>query len=154
MNSVEINNPVQCRLSHRLIRETILQALKRLRRGAGEISVVLVDFSAIRRLNRQYRGLDRVTDVLSFAGQAPDEFKLTSGRPPLSGGEIIICYPQASKQAKENGHGVGEEVKILLVHGLLHLLGYDHETAGDAREMEEMEEKILKRAQLSQRLFD
>jgi probable rRNA maturation factor len=94
--------------------------------GAG-ISVVLCGDSRMRRLNREWRGVDRTTDVLSFSSGAVRD-RLPRRLPPGTFlGDLAISLPCAERQARRFGHGTGREVQILLTHGLLHLLGYDHE---------------------------
>jgi probable rRNA maturation factor len=85
----------------------------------------------LRRVNRQFRGKDKATDVLSFPGE---EGHL---------GDILISVPTARRQATEAGHPVERELKILLLHGLLHCLGHDHET--DSGEMERLERRLRRR---------
>ena len=106
---------------------------------ALEVSVAVVGDSVIKRLNRQYRHKDKVTDVLSF-GELENKNKAPVGYL----GEIVICYPQAVRQAKKAKHTVLKELQILFTHGFLHLLGYNHEKASEAAEMEGLEAKILK----------
>jgi len=90
--------------------------------SAASLSVALVGDAAMRRLNATFRGKDRTTDVLSFpAGGGPDP----GSRRLL--GEIAISLPQAARQARAAGHPLAREARILLIHGYLHLLGYDHE---------------------------
>lgn len=104
-----------------------------------EVSVALVDNLTIKRLNKRYRHRDAVTDVLSFA------FKEEAGFPsPASRylGEIIIAYPRARQQAKANKHSVQHEVVTLLVHGFLHLAGFDHQTDSQSRRMDRHADKI------------
>lgn len=113
--------------------------------GAVEVGLIFVDDEDIRELNARYRGLDRPTDVLSFGlreGEEPDEFVLP---PDIEArlGDIVISYPRAVSQAEEYGHSVAREVGYLFVHGLLHLLGYDHETEEDKAVMREKEESAL-----------
>lgn len=105
------------------------------------VSVAFVSEAEIRRLNRQYRGKDKVTDVLSFN---LDEGDLL--------GEILLCYPQARRQAKELRHGVREELLFLLVHGLLHLHGFDHERPKDAARMFPLQTRILEGLSIDPRL--
>ncbi len=81
----------------------------------------------MRRVNRLYRKKDKVTDVLSFE---------------LPLGDVLICYPQAKRQAAERGHTVTQEVVDLIIHGVLHALGYDHEKLKDARLMLPLQQKI------------
>lgn len=107
-----------------------------------EVSVALVDDARIRELNRDYRGKDRPTDVLSFPMN--EEIETGDDRLFLLG-DVVISLPTAARQAGEYGWGLGEEIARLAVHGTLHLLGYDHE--GDEAEAEDMrrrEEEILR----------
>ena len=103
------------------------------------ISVGLVGDKEIKKLNQIYRGRKQITDVLSFS-----ELESNDG-PKVKNylGEIVICYPQALRQAKKMGHPVKEELELLLIHGFLHLLGYDHEGNEEAKLMRGLEEKIL-----------
>lgn len=94
------------------------------------LSVVVVGRSAMQALNKEYRSEDSVTDVLSFPYDA-------------ASGEIVICYPQAVAQAKQKQAPVNTELAWLLIHGILHVLGYDHETAEDAKIMRPLERTIL-----------
>ena len=106
-----------------------------------ELSLLLCDDAFILPLNRDYRGKDRPTDVLSFSQREegdPDD-------PVL--GDVIISIERAQEQADERGHALGVELALLLVHGILHLLGYDHEEEEEAEEMEAKEREIL--AQIS-----
>lgn len=104
-----------------------------------EIEFALVTGEAMQKLNRQYRGKDRPTDVLSFP--SPEVFRCQGKL-----GELIICYPVLKKQALEIKHSSKAELRVLLVHGLLHLLGMDHELGPkDARLMALYEGKILKK---------
>lgn len=87
----------------------------------GQVTVLLTSDEAIRRLNRQFRGKNKTTDVLSFpAMQGPGTEEMA--------GDLAISVPTASKQAGEQGHPLATEIKVLILHGLLHLAGYDHET--------------------------
>jgi len=98
------------------------------------VSVAFVNKQSIRRLNKQYRGKDKATDVLSFE----------HGEDGLLG-EILICYDVASKQAQEKSVSTRAEVLLLITHGLLHLLGFDHKKKKEAEAMETLQKKILKR---------
>jgi len=103
----------------------------------SELSVVLTDDETIQQLNRDYRGIDKPTDVLSFAQQEAEG--------PNLGilGDVIISLPTAQRQADERGHPLAVEVRILLVHGLLHLLGFDHEDDEERQEMAAAEQVLL-----------
>ena len=112
--------------------------------GPSELGVVVTDDATVRELNRRYLGVDEPTDVLSFGlGETDDTpFALPPDEAP-SLGEVIIAYPTAVRQAEEEGHSVEAEVAHLLVHGVLHLLGYDHSEAEDERIMRRREDEIL-----------
>lgn len=104
------------------------------------VSVVVVDKEKIHEINRIYRNVDRVTDVISFAfedneGITPDGVRIL--------GEIYLCIDKAKEQAKEYGHSDKREICYLAIHGLLHLLGYNHEKVEDKSIMREKEEEIL-----------
>lgn len=101
--------------------------------------MLLVGDRAMRTLNRTYRGKDRTTDVLSF----PLQEGANTGLQPQMLGDIVISLPAAGRQARAAGGTVREEVDRLLVHGFLHLLGYDHERGGaEARRMEARERRL------------
>ena len=104
--------------------ETVLTAQSAL--TGRKLTIVITDNDAVRALNRQYRGLDAPTDVLSFpAGPLPVDLP---DEPPYLG-DLVIAYPYALAQAEQEGHDPGDSLALLVVHGTLHLLGYDHDTA-------------------------
>ena len=107
----------------------------------AEISIVLVSDRKIRELNRRWRKKDRPTDVLAFAQR---EGKFADPHDPLLG-DVVISVERAAAQAKERGHSLEKEIDLLLVHGLLHLLGFEH-TRGKkrAREMAAKEKELLR----------
>ncbi len=111
-------------------------------RPAGQISLALGDSKTIQRLNKIYRGKNQVTDVLSFSESEEPTRKIATFFPGYLG-EIIICYPQAVKQAKKQQKSLKSELELLFVHGVLHLLGYDHEERGENQVMRGLEKKIL-----------
>ena len=113
-----------------------------------EVSVLLVDDAEIRKLNQAYRGKDSATDVLSFPleEEREDEIEpLVIGGPKgRMLGDIVVSVETAAAQAQAYGHSLEREMTFLLVHGLLHLLGYDHERSeADEKKMRLEEEKIL-----------
>ncbi len=117
-----------------------------------EISLVITGEKRIRTLNKRYRGIDKVTDVLSFGNDAVNKTATNKTakfiNPPddiARLGEIFICYFQAAKQAKQKKHSVKKEVAILLIHGILHLLGYEHKGDYEKSEMKVKEVEILER---------
>jgi probable rRNA maturation factor len=89
------------------------------------VTVVITDDDQIQALNRDYREMDQPTDVLAFAAQEGEAFILPEGEPPYLG-DVIVSYPTALAQATEAGQPVTAELALLVVHGCLHLLGYDH----------------------------
>lgn len=107
----------------------MLQALSLLE---AELSVVLCDDAFMRSLNRRYRGRDRTTDVLAFAMSEGARMPTVAGSPL---GDVVISLPTAARQARSAGRGTIEEITMLLAHGLLHLLGFDHRTAAEERRM-------------------
>jgi probable rRNA maturation factor len=109
---------------------------------SGEVDVLLARDSTLRRLNREFRGKDMATDVLSFP--AAEEF---GGEDAGGfGGHVAISLETAARQAREHGHGLREEVRVLLLHGLLHLSGMDHEA--DRGEMAAREAELRERLRL------
>jgi len=124
--------------------------------GAG---IVIANDETLRRLNRDFRGVDQVTDVLSF-GDSPGEWE---GDAPPAGataagvdfpgqpegarslGEVIISYPQAERQARERGLPTERELALLVVHGMLHLLGHDHAEPDETATMQRLEREALAR---------
>lgn len=104
------------------------------------VSIVLVDNEYIHKINKEYRNVDRETDVISFAFM-DDETNPESGVTDL--GEIYISLEKAHSQSEEYGHSFKRELCFLLTHGLLHLLGYDHMTEEDEKEMFGLQEEVL-----------
>ncbi len=105
-----------------------------------EVSIIITDDEQLRQLNRSFRGIDETTDVLAFpmAQIDPDSGKLYLG-------DILISLEQAKAQSKLHGNSLEEELQLLVVHGTLHLLGYDHIDPVDKERMWEAQEKILRR---------
>ena len=96
------------------------------------LSVVFVDNAYIQNLNQQFRGIDAPTDVLSFPADEPPVD--IDDEPPYIG-DLIVAYPYASEQATREGHPLNDSLSLLVVHGTLHLLGYDHDTPENRAEM-------------------
>ena len=111
----------------------------------GDVSIAVVSDRRMRALNRQFRGKDVATDVLSFpATQMPGVSSFL--------GDVVIASGVATRQAREAGHPVGTELKVLALHGLLHLLGYDHDT--DGGKMARAEARLRKKAGLREGLIE
>jgi probable rRNA maturation factor len=118
------------------------QALRAVGAERRDATIVFVSDQAIRKLNREFRGKDYITDVLSFPSKA-EAFE-TENKASL--GEVVISARRAVEQAKQNGLTFENEVEQLILHGLLHLCGYDHET--DKGEMNRLELKLRKRLRI------
>ena len=113
-----------------------------------EVSLVFTDSETVKTLNRDYRGIDEPTDVLAFY-MLPQKGAASSFALPPDGvtrlGEVIISFPQAQLQAREQGHSLQRELALLVIHGVLHLLGYDHEEAGEGKKMKAREKELLEK---------
>ena len=129
--NVEVSGSIP-RLSRREIaaftRKVLLAAAEEMR----QVSIALVDDATMRNLNRKFRGKNKTTDVLTFPGE--------------DGCEIVISVDQARRQARQEKHSTATELRYLLVHGILHGLGYDHET--DSGEMNELEVDVREKVGL------
>lgn len=112
---------------------------------SDEVSVVFCDDAYIRQLNRDYRGQDKATDVLSFALDEGEEPDVHDGPAQHLLGDIIISLDTAARQAEDYGHTLERELAYLAIHGMLHLLGYDHMDEADQQEMRTEEEYVLTR---------
>jgi probable rRNA maturation factor len=110
----------------------------------GQVTMLLTTDFAIRRLNRQFRGKNKATDVLSFPADVPGPMKIA--------GDLAVSVDAARRQAGERGHSLATEIKVLTLHGLLHLAGYDHET--DKGEMARREQKLRAKFHLPQGLIE
>ena len=121
--------------------EAALAAAPRL--TAAEINILLTPDSAVKKLNATYRGKDKPTNVLSFPAYEPDErHRAPSGSTPMLG-DIAVAFGVSAREAKTEGKTLKEHLSHLVVHGVLHLLGYDHTHDDDATTMERRETKIL-----------
>jgi len=126
-------------INARQLRELGERALRTIGSSKQTATVVFVGDAAIRKLNKQFRGKDQVTDVLSF----PNEAERFEAENQSQLGEVVIAVERAATQAKQNGLTFSNEVAQLILHGLLHLCGYDHET--DNGEMNRLELKLRKK---------
>ena|SRR3989339_16390 len=131
--NIEINNRTRHKLDIKLIKTVTARFLKQYSSANREVSIALVGDRVMRRLNREYRGRDKVTDVLSFSGEG-DYF-----------GEIIIDYAQIKRQAKKFSPSPRAEFIFILVHGLLHLAGYDDKSEKGKKEMERLGHEFIKK---------
>jgi probable rRNA maturation factor len=117
------------------LRRWLQTCLRRLRHSRAEVSVLLTDDAAVRRLNRRYRGVDRATDILSFGMR--ELRRPGDPLPPRADllGDLVVSLTTVRRQAAAAGRAFRDELREILAHGLLHLLGYDHARPADARRM-------------------
>lgn len=129
MTDLEINNLTRTRIDKKFLKKVGRKTLKILKIKLPEISVVIVGDTKIKVLNKKYLKRNRVTDVLAF-----------------NYGEIFICLPQAKRQAKKLGHSLKKELGILLIHGLLHIAGYDDQTKKGYNKMANKQKELWEKA--------
>ena len=150
MNIEVTNRQRKYRIDRQSIKKNADYILSLCRAGDAELSILIVNNRAMRTLNRRYRGIDKPTDVLSFLpSPAPFTYRgggAGDGKPLRFLGDIVISMEKIHAQAAERGHSPDKEFKILLIHGILHLLGYDHEVSrAEAQRMRREEKLILSR---------
>ncbi|WP_110953310.1 rRNA maturation RNase YbeY [Massilibacillus massiliensis] len=117
--------------------------------GTAEVSVTLTNNTHIQQINREYRNKDAATDVISFALNEGEEPQIIDGPEINMLGDILISIERAVEQAEAYGHSVEREVAFLTVHGMMHLLGYDHIDEEDRKEMRKEEEYVLQHLGIS-----
>lgn len=141
MNSFEIiNNTDEDIKELEEVKNVVKYALEYQKINNAIFSIIIVDEDTIHLLNKEYRGIDRVTDVISFALEDDKTFNVSDVRVL---GDIYICLSKAREQSKEYGHSFLRELSFLSIHGLLHLLGYDHMTEEDEKIMFSLQDEIL-----------
>jgi probable rRNA maturation factor len=119
-------------------------------RARGDIAIAIVSDARMTTLNKQFRKKDKATDVLSFPSDAPPASRLA----PRSLGDIVIARGVARRQARDAGHSYAIELKVLALHGLLHLLGYDHHDPADEGRMARVERRLRAKGGLRAGLID
>ena len=129
---IEINNKVGCQIDLKLMEKVIKAFGQTYKLNHKELSLVFVSGAEIKKLNNIYRGLNQATDILSFNGE--DDFL----------GELVICYSQIKRQAGKFNNSAEQELIFILVHGLLHLIGYDDKAEAERLVMIKMGEKFIK----------
>ncbi len=146
--SISVNEEFQGLVDEEQMRKIAQAVLKA--EGVSEpyqVSLVFTDSRTVRELNRDFRGLDEPTDVLAFymlPRKGTDQF---FAHPPdgiTRLGEVVISYPKTKEQAKEQRHSTERELTLLVIHGILHLLDYDHEEPEQQEEMRTKEEELLR----------
>ena len=126
-------------------------------RARGDVAIAIVSDARMAILNKQFRKKDKATDVLSFPSDAPRAFRLApraSRLAPRSLGDIVIAGGVARRQARDAGHSYATELKVLALHGLLHLLGYDHHNPADEGRMARLERRLRATGGLCAGLID
>lgn len=143
MENVEIFNETNEKIEELDILKPLLEHAKEIEQLKNielEFSVIIVDNKKIHEINKQYRNIDRPTDVITFALEDYEDVKFDNYRPL---GDIYISIDKAKEQAKEYGHTLKRELAFLTIHGFLHLLGYDHMEKEEEKIMFEKQEMIL-----------
>jgi len=140
---VQVARPFTAHVDAQQVQEVVREVLvQEGLSGEGELTVVITDDDRVRELNRRYRGVDSPTDVLAFGGAAEGFVEAPGAIPYL--GDVVISYPHVRAQAEEQGHSPDRELALLVIHGVLHLLGYDHTTPEEEAIMWARQEAILK----------
>ena len=139
-NTYEISDLVGVDFNYDYLDKVIKRVLKHERVKNAYFGIIFVDLKEIQRINKEYRGIDKVTDVISFA---LEDRKDNINMDMRILGDIYICIPKMIEQANSYGHSVRRELSFLTIHGLLHLLGYDHMNEIDEKEMFALQELIL-----------
>lgn len=140
MNQVEIINNVENISEINELDKLIDYTLKKMNVENAIMNVIIVSLDEIHKINKEYRGIDRPTDVISFALEDDHTFINLEYRVL---GDIYICLDKAKEQALEYGHSLKREISFLTVHGILHLLGYDHMKEDEEKIMFNLQEEIL-----------
>ena len=137
------NGPSKYNSYKKIFEELYVKIFKHLKlEGKFYTDVTIVDNKLIHEVNRDYRNIDRPTDVISFAFQDDENEKRINGC-QINLGQIIISYEKAEQQAKEYGHSLKREMSFLFTHGILHLLGYDHMKKEEEIVMFKLQDEIL-----------
>ena len=148
--SITVMNRSSTRMPARPLQRAARSALKREGVTRAEVSIVLTGDDEIQRLNRQYRSIDKPTDVLSFplrSAQSADSAPAIPGlAEPL--GDVVVSVDTATRQAQEHAHSLEDELSLLVIHGILHLLGYDDETESGAEMMRSKEQEALRELEI------
>ena len=148
--NVKIDPPFRKVLKSAWLTNVIKEVLKAINIDCPvELSILITDNNKIRTLNKEYRHIDKPTDVLAFTMTPFNDYEETPFITPPDGlhhlGEVIISYQRAVEQARDYDNDIEQELTVLIVHGILHLLGYDHEQADEEAKMRGKEDEIIKR---------
>lgn len=145
MNRIGIFNETDVELTEekKMIRKLVKEVLKEENVRNAECNIIFVDNEKIHEINQEYRHIDRVTDVISFALEDEMENEPSAQYEMRVLGDIYISVDRAKEQALEYGHSFLREICFLAIHGMLHLLGYDHQTTEDEKIMFQKQEEVL-----------
>lgn len=138
--SIGIFNKTEEKIDKSFVRKVVKHTLKKMKAEKSEVNIIFVGLEEIHEINKTYRNVDRPTDVISFALEDTEDVTVYEERVL---GDIYICLDKVHEQAKEYGHTEIREMAFLIVHGLLHLLGYDHMIKEDEKIMFGLQEEIL-----------
>ena len=138
--SIGIFNKTEEKIDKSFVRKVVKHTLKKIEAENSEVNIIFVDLEEIHEINKTYRNVDRPTDVISFALEDTEDVTVYEERVL---GDIYICLDKVHEQAKEYGHTEIREMAFLIVHGLLHLLGYDHMIKEEEKIMFGLQEEIL-----------
>jgi len=142
---IEVDEAFVAQVDETWLHRAAVTALEHEQRTTAELTLVITDDQALQELNRRFRGVDAPTDVLAFGGETPEFVSAPDAGDYI--GDVIISYPRAEAQAA--GHTVRDEMALLVVHGVLHLLGYDHDTPSKQARMWAQQKAILDRLGLA-----
>ena len=143
-----VNRQRKIKLDTKAWAEFAAKAADALGQKQSSATIAFVSDKTIRQLNRQFRGVDKATDVLSF----PAELRTGTGTGTVLG-DIVLARGVAGRQAREHGHTLQTELRILALHGLLHLIGYDHEDVNDRGRMRRAEDRLRRKGGLARGLI-
>lgn len=138
--SIGIFNKTEEKIDKSFVRKVVKHTLKKMKAEKSEVNIIFVGLEEIHEINKTYRNVDRPTDVISFALEDTEDVTVYEERVL---GDIYICLDKVHEQAKEYGHTEIREMAFLIVHGLLHLLGYDHMIKEEEKIMFGLQEEIL-----------
>lgn len=137
--NIQIDPRFQTQVDPHLVEAAVKATLEHQRQPSNlNLSVVITDDQELQSLNRQYRGVDAPTDVLAFPAHQTDP-----DTDEIYIGDVLISHPQAEESAQKHGHQVAEELSLLIIHGVLHLLGFDHHQLTDKEHMWKTQAEIL-----------
>jgi len=140
MNKYTINDLYKVDFKYNYLKKVIKKTLKHEKVKNACFSIIFVDNAEIQKINKEYRNIDKITDVISFAFEDNNDLVYNNVRVL---GDIYICIPRMIEQSESYGHSIKRELSFLTVHGLLHLLGYDHMQKEDEEVMFGLQELIL-----------